>query len=145
MFKAAPRARRSVSPLVFLLRQCYNKPACQQLRGSVRHSSTLTGPLNSQDVAHEEVKDVAVIGGGITGLASAYFLSRAAPNARITLLEGGDRLGGWLHSEEVDVGNGKVLFEKGPRSLRPTRPNGILTLELVSFRKRRLQEEPALY
>ena len=63
---------------------------------------------------------------------------------RITLLEGGERLGGWLHSEEVDVSNGKVLFEKGPRSLRPTLPNGILALELVSFEKRRhLQEEPA--
>lgn len=89
-------------------------------------------PTSSSLEEGEEVKDVAIIGGGITGLASAHFLSKAAPNTRITLFESGDRLGGWLHSEEVDVGNGKVLFEKGPRTLRPTAPNGILTLDVVS-------------
>ena len=78
-----------------------------------------------------EATDIAILGGGITGLTSAYFLSRSLPNAKITLLEGSPRLGGWLHSKQVDVGNGKVIFEQGPRNLRPSAPNGLVTLDLV--------------
>ena len=74
---------------------------------------------------------IAVLGGGITGLASAYYLSRSLPNAKITLFEGTSRLGGWLHSKQVDVGNGRVLFEQGPRTLRAVAPNGLITLDLV--------------
>ena len=42
---------------------------------------------------------VAVIGGGISGLSAAYYLSRAQlPNlANIVVLEAGNRLGGWVH------------------------------------------------
>jgi oxygen-dependent protoporphyrinogen oxidase len=83
----------------------------------------------------KDVENVAVIGGGITGLASAYFLSKASPRIRITLLEGGKRLGGWLHSEVVETSHGKVIFEKGPRTLRPNIPNGVLTLDLVGSTK----------
>lgn len=79
----------------------------------------------------QEPKDVAIIGGGITGLATAHFLSEWSPDTRITLFEGGKRLGGWLHSEVVETSNGKVIFEKGPRTLRPNIPNGRLTLDLV--------------
>lgn len=78
-----------------------------------------------------EVKDVAILGGGITGLASAFYLSKQLPEARITILEGSSRLGGWLHSQRVDVGNGNVVFEQGPRTLRPNVPNGLVTLNLV--------------
>jgi protoporphyrinogen oxidase len=42
--------------------------------------------------AAEELGDIAVIGGGIAGLASAYYLSRAG--ARVTLLEASGELGG---------------------------------------------------
>ncbi len=83
----------------------------------------------------KDVENVAVIGGGITGLATAYFLSKASPRIRITLLEGGKRLGGWLHSEVVETSHGKVIFEKGPRTLRPNIPNGVLTLDLVGSTK----------
>ena len=42
---------------------------------------------------------VAVIGGGISGLSAAYYLSRVQlPNvAKIVVLEAGPRLGGWIH------------------------------------------------
>ncbi|KAL9005920.1 MAG: hypothetical protein Q9188_001334 [Gyalolechia gomerana] len=78
-----------------------------------------------------EATNVAVLGGGITGLASAYYLAQQLPHSHITLFEGSLRLGGWLRSKQVDVGNGKVVFEQGPRNLRPTRPNGWVTLDLV--------------
>lgn len=78
------------------------------------------------------IKEVAVIGGGITGLASAHYLTRCLPDTPITIFESSDRLGGWLNSTSVDVGSGKVIFEQGPRNLRPTVPNGLITLDLVS-------------
>ncbi|KAI4093335.1 MAG: hypothetical protein LQ344_002923 [Seirophora lacunosa] len=84
-----------------------------------------------ENVFNSGVDDVAVLGGGITGLASAYYLAERLPHAQITLFEGSSRLGGWLRSKQVDVGSGKVVFEQGPRNLRPTRPNGWVTLDLV--------------
>ncbi|KAL8644465.1 MAG: hypothetical protein Q9226_007750, partial [Calogaya cf. arnoldii] len=75
--------------------------------------------------------NVAVLGGGATGLASAYYLAQQLPNAQITLFEGSSRLGGWLHSKQINVGTGNIVFEQGPRTLRPSRPNGWVTLDLI--------------
>ena len=93
---------------------------------SLRQFATkFVGPLH-------DIKNVAVLGGGITGLATAFYLSRRLPDCSVILLEQESRLGGWLQSEYVDVGTGKVVFEKGPRSLRPSFLNGLVTLDLVS-------------
>lgn len=64
--------------------------------------------------------DVAVIGGGITGLTTAYYLARRLPAAsRVTLYEGADRVGGWIYTEKKEAPDGGVVhFEKGPRMLR---------------------------
>ncbi|KAF2147139.1 uncharacterized protein K452DRAFT_282124 [Aplosporella prunicola CBS 121167] len=65
------------------------------------------------------VKDVAVLGGGLTGLASAHFLARELPHAKITVYERSARVGGWLHSVRKPVpGGGEVVFEQGPRTIR---------------------------
>ena len=74
----------------------------------------------------------AVLGGGITGLAAAYYLTREIPTAKITIYEGSDQLGGWLRSKRVDVEQGTVLFETGPRTLRSNTPAGMVILEMVS-------------
>jgi oxygen-dependent protoporphyrinogen oxidase len=47
-------------------------------------------------------RSIAIVGGGITGLAAALRLIAGAPDARITLLEAGDRLGGVLQTQEID-------------------------------------------
>ncbi|KAF8633513.1 hypothetical protein AX15_001419 [Amanita polypyramis BW_CC] len=68
-----------------------------------------------------------VLGGGITGLSSAFHLSRRFPNASITIVEKEDRLGGWIKSERASVRandndsckEGSVVLEAGPRTLRP--------------------------
>lgn len=78
----------------------------------------------------ESKSDVGVLGGGITGLAAAYYLTRDNPNAKVTLYEASDRVGGWLSSKRVDVHDGSVLFEAGPRTLRPD-GNGVLSARLV--------------
>lgn len=74
--------------------------------------------------------DVGILGGGITGLASAYYVLRDHPNAKVTIYESKDRVGGWLETKRVPVKDGNVLFEGGPRTIRP-QSNGILTASLV--------------
>ena len=120
--------RVTVNVLEILHRQCYISPACG------RHAQLCHYATKSRSNIEGKATDIAVLGGGITGLASAYYLSRLLPDAKITLFEASTRLGGWLHSRQVNVGNGKVVFEQGPRNLRPTNPNGLVTLDLVGNR-----------
>lgn len=73
-----------------------------------------------------------MLGGGITGLASAYHLAREFPSSKITLYEGANKLGGWISTEHSDVAGGDYLMEHGPRTLRPgLESSGCTTLELV--------------
>ena len=85
----------------------------------------------AQGSKSQGTKNIAVLGGGITGLTSAHYLAREFPNSKVTVYEGGDRIGGWLQSKYVDVGNGKILFEQGPRTLRPSTPSAQVTIEMV--------------
>lgn len=119
----------SINALERILQRCYSRPASTCLYKSRRHYSVQPAWSHNERPGH--VKNVAILGGGITGLAAAHFLSKESPDTRITLFEGGKRLGGWLHSEAVQTANGEVVFEKGPRTLRPTALNGLLTLDLV--------------
>lgn len=89
-------------------------------------SRCCTYSTESATVSH----DVGVLGGGITGLASAYYLTRELPNAKVTLYESKENIGGWLQSTRVPVKDGTILFEAGPRTLRP-QSNGVLTASLV--------------
>lgn len=61
------------------------------------------------DVQPVSSKRVAVIGGGISGLATAHRLVECDPTVSVTLLERGDRLGGLLHTYREDG----FLFEWG--------------------------------
>ena len=65
--------------------------------------------------------DVAILGGGISGLATAYFLEQSRPDLRITLVEKRSRLGGLISTVELDG----FLFEQGPDSLVEHKPEGI--------------------
>ncbi|KAI9767417.1 MAG: oxygen-dependent protoporphyrinogen oxidase [Geoglossum simile] len=124
--------------LVSLLRPLYLAPRC---RGpyvpvapgrarvySTRTSEQLAGGDPSQI---QGLKSIAVLGGGITGLASAYYLTRELPHSRVVLFEASEGLGGWIKSKTVDVGNGSVVFEQGPRTLRTALPNGPVTISLI--------------
>jgi protoporphyrinogen/coproporphyrinogen III oxidase len=62
---------------------------------------------------------VVVIGGGIAGLAAAYFLKDEP--VRVTLLEGSPRLGGKLSASEV----AGVPMDEGAEALLARRPEGI--------------------
>jgi hypothetical protein len=99
------------------------------------HSQKASSHLWGQPNPNSPLKDIAVIGGGITGLASAYYLSNELPEARITLYETRDRVGGWLQTKHIDTNLGNIVFEQGPRTLRVSHPAGLLTLELVLVRR----------
>ncbi|KAF9403527.1 hypothetical protein BGX21_003022 [Mortierella sp. AD011] len=91
---------------------------------------------------------IAVIGGGISGLSTAWYLARTAPpNVAITLLEGSKRTGGWLQSDRIsDPQNpgGSILLERGPRSLRPQGISGLNTLEMIKLLGLEPKLEPVL-
>ncbi|XP_037005825.2 protoporphyrinogen oxidase isoform X4 [Artibeus jamaicensis] len=74
-------------------------------------------------------RTVIVLGGGISGLAASYHLSRAACPPKVILVEGSERLGGWIRSVR---GPGGAVFELGPRGIRAAGALGARTLLLVS-------------
>lgn len=111
--------RRHVPLLESTLRARALRPLAASQCTRLRYSST--------SAAHPE--RIAVLGGGIAGLSSAYFASREFPNSKITLYESGGQIGGWIRSKRVQVPGGDILFESGPRTLRNATP----TAHLVSW------------
>ncbi|GAA5918162.1 hypothetical protein JCM1841_005281 [Sporobolomyces salmonicolor] len=109
---------------------------------SSAHGATPVPPENT----------LAILGGGLSGLSSAvYFLRSLTPEARrrtrVVVLEKEERVGGWCKA--VRLKNGQQLedtahvaeqdqdrllvFETGPRSIRPTGLQGWLTIEMAHF------------
>lgn len=73
-------------------------------------------------------REIAVLGGGLTGLSTAFKLSQELPDAKITIFEKSNRLGGWIDSEVVKVDDGEVLFEWGPRTFRVANSAGSFSM-----------------
>lgn len=67
---------------------------------------------------------VAVVGGGISGLAAAFYVKRRRPEAEVVLLEREEQLGGTMRT--VDVGG--FRFEAGSNGFLTNKPD---TLDLV--------------
>lgn len=77
----------------------------------------------------------------MTGLATAYYLTKFMPEAKITLYEASGRLGGWIETRKVDVTTengekGTVLFERGARTVQAQHSqlkwDDLILYELVS-------------
>ena len=89
---------------------------------------------------------MAVIGGGLGGLASAYYIvkgldTQTRQRTRIVVLEKSGEFGGWCKSVPIPFESvkdtqspAKVVFETGPRSIRPTGLLGWLTIEMVRLK-----------
>jgi len=73
-------------------------------------------PNAGSDPAH-----VVVVGGGISGLAAAYHLSRQSPQTRVTVLEGSPRIGGKLRVSEV----AGVPVDEGAEAMLNRRPEAV--------------------
>src|ERR1700732_198259 len=104
----------------------YYPPARQGMRGN--HDGTFTfahrlrdgeGADSFGDAANTgESYDLIVVGGGISGLAAAYFFrKRAGKNARILILDNHDDFGGHAKRNEFRVGGRKVLSYGGTQSI----------------------------
>lgn len=74
-------------------------------------------------------RHVAVIGGGITGLAAAHRLVSVCPDVKVTLIESTRRLGGIIRTEEAD----EFLMELGPDSFITNKPAALQLCREVGF------------
>ncbi|MCJ1310135.1 oxygen-dependent protoporphyrinogen oxidase [Agyrium rufum] len=137
IFGCEMRQSTNSSPLIRLLSDLYIRPHCRRILPAARRTFSTTIRKHQQDnhePSHIKGAEIGVLGGGITGLATAYFLTHLLPGTKITLYEASSRLGGWLQSKSVGLEDGKeILFEQGPRNLRPSYPNGMVTLYLIQL------------
>ena len=70
---------------------------------------------------------IIILGAGISGLATAWFLKRSlGSTAQVTLVEKKHRTGGWIETLQTE----NFLFEQGPRSCR-TKGAGKSSLALI--------------
>jgi oxygen-dependent protoporphyrinogen oxidase len=67
------------------------------------------------------MQSVAVIGGGISGLAAAYRLVTSCEDLKVVVFEASDRVGGVLRTEHVDG----FTIDGGPDSFLSMKPRGI--------------------
>jgi protoporphyrinogen/coproporphyrinogen III oxidase len=72
---------------------------------------------------------VAVIGGGIAGLAAAWELARAEADVAVTVYEGSDRVGGKLRLQQV----GGALVDVGAESVLARRPEAMALFEEIGL------------
>ncbi|MDX1808645.1 MAG: protoporphyrinogen oxidase [Sulfurospirillaceae bacterium] len=67
---------------------------------------------------------IAIVGGGISGLATAFYIKRQNPQIEISIFEKEEKLGGKMMTKDVDG----FLFEEGSNGFLSNKPS---TLELV--------------
>ncbi len=104
----------------------YYPPALMGMRGN--HEGTYTSAHSLRDgefwdsaekpESTGEKYDLVVVGGGISGLAAAYFYRKhAGPKARILILDNHDDFGGHAKRNEFRAGNRMLLSYGGTQSI----------------------------
>ncbi|HEV3120381.1 MAG TPA: FAD/NAD(P)-binding protein [Isosphaeraceae bacterium] len=107
----------------------YYPPALMGMRGShdgsweVAHALRDGMSWDEDTVDIDEAYDLVVVGGGISGLAAAYFYQKSVgPNARILVLDNHDDFGGHAKRNEFRHGDRLLIGYGGSQSMeRPSR------------------------
>ena len=86
-------------------------------------------PENTPNKPNLADRTIAVIGGGISGLAAAHRLLELQPGAKVLLLEASDRLGGILGTERRDG----FLLERGADNFITTPPFAVDFCQRIGF------------
>ena len=118
----------------------YYPPALMGMRGN--HDGTYTyahrlrdGEAWDDSLAPEktgETYDLVIVGGGISGLAAAYFYRKSAGNnARILVLDNHDDFGGHAKRNEFQVGDRMVLGYGGTQSIDTPSSYSAVSMGLV--------------
>src|SRR5688500_3296564 len=91
-------------------------PAMMGLRGQHAGSFETAHAFARQDrrfdfgrLPIEERYDLVVVGGGLSGLAAAWFYRRRYPQARILILDNHDDFGGHAKRNEFTVGERRII------------------------------------
>jgi spermidine dehydrogenase len=104
----------------------YYPPALMGMRGNHEGTYTYAHKLRDGDFWDEAIKldrtgenyDLIVVGGGISGLAAAYFFrQQAGAKSRILILDNHDDFGGHAKRNEFRVGNRVLLSNGGTQSI----------------------------
>jgi spermidine dehydrogenase len=104
----------------------YYPPALTGMRGNHDGSYTYAHELRDGDFwesapkpsAADERYDLVVVGGGISGLAAAYFFrQKAGPAARVLILDNHDDFGGHAKRNEFTAGSRVLLSYGGTQSI----------------------------
>ena len=136
-------------------------PAAQIAAQPLRYPPALTGlrghHAGSFEVAHdvrdratfavdaapvEESYDLVVVGGGISGLAAAWFYRRAVPQARILILDNHDDFGGHAKRNEFRLDGRLILGYGGSESMQSPKA---LYSTIAKFLIKELGVDPARF
>ncbi len=82
-----------------------------------------------------------MVGAGMAGLAAAHRLEQLAPDARVTVYEATNRVGGAIRSETAPPGS--VVMEAGPDSLLARKPAAVALVEAVGLADDLVGSHPA--
>ncbi len=87
-----------------------NHPGSFEVAHAVRDNAFWKTAPTPQDTG--EIYDLVVVGGGISGLAAAYFFRKHDPDARVLIVDNHDDFGGHAKRNEFRVG-GRLLISYG--------------------------------
>ncbi len=116
----------------------YYPPTLTGMRGSHPGSFESAHALRDGTVkapsvtAGSETYDLVIVGGGISGLAAAYFYRERNPNARILILDNHDDFGGHAKRNEFNLGGGRTdLMNGGTLEIDSPRPYSVVSSSLL--------------
>ena len=104
-------------------------PTTSNLVSSQFHSSQIYRNEEDGGDSNSKKKVVGILGGGIAGLSTAYYLVKQfGDKVHPVIFESSGMTGGWMRTVTTKKGS---RYEMGPRTIRPMGISGLNTLDLI--------------